>query len=956
MAAEIVIKFLGDSKRFNRTARTVGRDLDLISSKSAKVGVALAAATAAVATGVGAVAVKSVKAFASFDDALNQSLAIMGNVSDTMRNDMSDAARKVGRETRFSATEGAEALFYLASAGFNAEQSLDQLDEMARFAQAGMFDLSQATELATDAQNAMGLVTKDVSKNTKNLTRVTDVLVKANTQADATVEQFSIALTNKAGPALRQTGKDIEEGAAILSVFAMQGIKAEKAGTALHMVTRDLQTKAIKNAEGFKALGISVFDASGEMRHMADIVKDFETAFAGVSTQGQREALMQTGLTDRSIAPLLALIGFSDELREFDTTYRKAGGTVDEVSNNQLKSMAAQWDLIKGKFEDGAITIGSKLAPGILKGFDLINKGWEQHGGKLESGLDRVFAAGKIAFDTYWPPLKGVFSDIAAGFSRVWDEHGQKVIDMFNDMGEKVRSLIDDKWPEIVNTFKEVGKSLENIFAEAIVIVTRLWELFGEDIMATIGFALSAAMQLIKGVFKVIEGLFKIFSGILTGDWDKVWQGIKDVFFGALNAIVGFVKLKFLAVLSKVFGVLGKKLVKIIGKAGKGLGNAFLKILKKLPSLTLNALKKLGPALLKGFGGLGKIVFKGVRLAFKAYLNLGKFLFKHIKKFGKGLFELFDFIFGGGKGRVTGAIKSLGSKVVNAFSKLFQFVKEFALSLLQGGKAIFSAVKNIFLKVVSIIKSAGSWLLSGFKTVFAMVFNFYKSVWIKIFTFAKSIVLKVVSVIINTIKKVPSRVGNSLGSLLGRFRSIFSRIKSTVSSGIRRVLGSFSSFVRSIRNKGRSFLSAGKSLGSKLIDGIKRGITGLRGIASNFANAVKNRVKKAINSGVIQKVNKALEFSIKIPGLGKTVSINAPDIPFLAKGAFFGKGSPTLAVVGESTRNNEFVAPEPMLREVVREEAGGAGITIESITMNNNASLEDLIRSMSFALRARRFS
>ena len=96
------------------------------------------------------------KTFAGFDDALNQSLAIMGDVSDAMRKDMAQAAKDVARETRFNATDAAESYFFLASAGLDAKQSIEALPQVAQFAQAGMFDMAQATDLLTDAQSALG--------------------------------------------------------------------------------------------------------------------------------------------------------------------------------------------------------------------------------------------------------------------------------------------------------------------------------------------------------------------------------------------------------------------------------------------------------------------------------------------------------------------------------------------------------------------------------------------------------------------------------------------------------------------------------------------------------------------------------------------------------------------------------------------------------------------------------
>ena len=126
------------SKRLTVTAD----NLKNVTRKAAKFGIAVMT-TAVVA---------SVKAFTEFDDAMNQSLAIMGNVSDTMRGQMTAAAREIGRTTRLSAKDAAESFFFLASAGLDAEQSTAALPQVAAFAQAGMFNMAVATDLATDAE------------------------------------------------------------------------------------------------------------------------------------------------------------------------------------------------------------------------------------------------------------------------------------------------------------------------------------------------------------------------------------------------------------------------------------------------------------------------------------------------------------------------------------------------------------------------------------------------------------------------------------------------------------------------------------------------------------------------------------------------------------------------------------------------------------------------------------
>lgn len=294
-----------------------------------------------------------------FNQSMLQSQAIMGDLSETIRTDMSNAAIEVARVTKFSAAETAKSFFFLASAGLDAVQSIKALPTVATFAQAGMFDMALATDLLTDAQSALGLSVEDATKNMRNMAKVGDVLVKANTLANASVQQFSEALTTKAGAALKFLNKDIEEGVAVLAAFADQGIKAQNAGTALNIILRDLTTKAIKNKEAFAEAGIAVFDQSGNMRNLADIIGNVETRLQGLNDAQKKMTLLQLGFSDKSIIFLQTLIGTSEKIRDYENALRSAGGIMATVASKQLTPLQKSF----AKLGASIIRLGTALQP-----------------------------------------------------------------------------------------------------------------------------------------------------------------------------------------------------------------------------------------------------------------------------------------------------------------------------------------------------------------------------------------------------------------------------------------------------------------------------------------------------------------------------------------------------------------------------------------------------------------
>ena len=353
-----------DAAKLKGSAQAIGQQFKDIGQQMTQAGVGLGifggALLGAVTTGV--------KAFATFDAAMTESLAIMGDVSDAMRRDLVEAAREVARETTFTATEAAKAYYYLASAGYSAAEAVKTLPVVAKFAQAGMFDLATATSLLADAQSALGMrIRDDAVKNMQNMVRVADVLSKANIMANASIEQFSESLTTRAGAALRLVGKDVEEGTAVLAAFADQGVKGAEAGTRLDIVLRDLQTRAIENKAVFEKYNVAVFDSSGEMKNMADVIGDLEKALAGKSDEMKRSILMEMEFSDRSVASILNLVGMSDAIRKYEAELRKAGGTTEEIARLQLQTLNAQLKLTQNAFSGLAASFGATVVPALTK-------------------------------------------------------------------------------------------------------------------------------------------------------------------------------------------------------------------------------------------------------------------------------------------------------------------------------------------------------------------------------------------------------------------------------------------------------------------------------------------------------------------------------------------------------------------------------------------------------------
>lgn len=367
----LVVRLMGDASSYQRMIRQaqktvpvyqrIGKQVGILGQKLRTIG---KSASLYITTPLAAIGSLSVQAFSRFDRAMVESTSIM-QVTEAQTEQMRDLALSLSKEAPQGPEELARSYYYLASAGKNAEQSMALLPKVAAFATAGAFDMAQATDLLTDAQSALGLTSKNVIQDQKNLVRVSDVLVKANTLANASVEQFSTALTSKTGAALKAFGKDVEEGVAVLAAFADQGVKAELAGNQLDRVIRLLSKSSMDNAAAHERLGFRVFDETGKMRNLGDIIANLEDILAGMSDQTKVATLDMMGFEARVQQAILPLLGTSDNINRYERELRNAGGTTRDVAEKQMKSFSNQMKLLKNEVSLAAIKIGESLAPKV---------------------------------------------------------------------------------------------------------------------------------------------------------------------------------------------------------------------------------------------------------------------------------------------------------------------------------------------------------------------------------------------------------------------------------------------------------------------------------------------------------------------------------------------------------------------------------------------------------------
>jgi len=202
---------------------------------------------------LGAIAVKkTIDAFASFDDALQKSIAIMGDVDKAMRENLANTAREVAKELGISHEEAARSYYYLASAGLSAAESLKAMPAVAKLAKAGALDMAEATDIATDIMTAFG-------KEVEDLANINDILIATVTKSNTNLQMLGEAMKYLA-PSAHAVGWSIEEMSAAVGLLSNAGIKASQAGTYLRQIIAQLLDPTDTAKGVLESLGLTVED------------------------------------------------------------------------------------------------------------------------------------------------------------------------------------------------------------------------------------------------------------------------------------------------------------------------------------------------------------------------------------------------------------------------------------------------------------------------------------------------------------------------------------------------------------------------------------------------------------------------------------------------------------------------------------------------------------------------
>lgn len=572
-AFTLFAKLTLDTKEYDSKLGNVTSGLGAGLGAAAKIGAAAIGATTAA---VGAFAKSSIDAGSRFDSSMAQVAATMGKTVDEIQ-DLRVFAQEMGATTAFSASQAADALNYMALAGYDSQTSMKMLPNVLNLAASGGMDLATASDMVTDASSALGLSLDETSL-------MIDKMAKTASTTNTSVAQLGSAILTVGGTAKILSGGTTELSQA-LGLLADNGVKGAAGGTALRNILLNLTPKSEDAAKAMKQLGFSAYDEMGKLRPLKDIFLDLNKAMEDM-TDEQKTGLIGTIFNKADLKSVNALLATTSE-------------RWDQVQNaiNAAWFTAGSADEQLGKLGLSLEKIGSNLTfAGISQ--EQFNRALGQSGGDAHSlaeilyemsdssasyddivralggdlnALQKAFndttGAAQAMADTQLDNLAGditimksalegvqiAFSDKVNPYLRQFVQEGTKGLESLKeafDTGNfnNVIYVLTESFTDLVNTFLESAPQFLEVGTMVLGSLMQGIINNAPQLLTTAGVMLqSLANGIIQGLPLVTEAAVNILNGLTQGVTQNMPQLISTAmqmlmdFSGSLRENVGLI-------------------------------------------------------------------------------------------------------------------------------------------------------------------------------------------------------------------------------------------------------------------------------------------------------------------------------------------------------------------------------------------------------------------------------
>lgn len=691
----------------------VGEKMKDIGGKVEGVGKKFLPVTTAIG-GIGAVAIKTT---ADFDASMSNVSAISGATGKDLEA-LRSKAREMGAQTKFSASESADAMSYMAMAGWKTNDMLDGIAGVMDLASASGEDLAKTSDILTDGLTAFGLSAKDSG-------RMADVMASASSNANTNVSLLGESYKYCASTA-GAMGYSLEDITESLGLMANAGVKGSMAGTSLKTAMINLAKPTNAMQQAMDKYGISITKSDGSMKSWNEVVDNLRSSLGGLS-ESEKTSAVATIFGKEATAGMLSVINAGPkDVEKLNTAIKNSSGCAKEMADTMNNNLSGQLTILKSQLEELAISFGEMLMPMIrgvvsaIQGFvDKLNsmsQGQRQvilvilavvaSIGPLLIAIAKVIGAvGTIM--TWAPRIVTAVNGIIAGAKALWAvlmanpivlivgliaglvagliyayNHCEKFREIVNNAFNAVKEVVSNVVSALVtfftetipNAFTTLKSNVSSILNSIKTVFVTIWDGI-KTVVSTavnaiktilmVGFAIimNILVPIINGYLTLFKTVFNAIKSVVTTVWNAIkratttaWNGIKNAITPIVNGIKTTITTVFNAIKSVVTKVSNaiKSVITTAWNGIKSVTSTVWNAIKTAVSTPINAVKSTVSSVVKSIKSTVSSAWNGIKSATTS-------AWKSIKSAITGPIN-------SAKSTVSGVVSSIRSKVSGIFN------------------------------------------------------------------------------------------------------------------------------------------------------------------------------------------------------------------------------------------------------------------------------------------------